>query len=205
MVRRSLLSVLSVLFLVGALLTSFAGVAAQDATPAAEPVKVAFVYVGPVGDLGWTYAHDQGRLALEEALPNVETVYQENVPENAADAERVIRGFAEDGANVIFTTSFGYMDPTINVAKDFPDTVFIHISGFKTAENVGTGFGKIEEPRYVSGQIAGAMTETNQIGYVAAFPIPEVIRGINAFTLGVRDVNPDATVKVVGMLVCSAR
>jgi basic membrane protein A len=185
------------LFLVGGLAGSRFGVAAQDATPAGEPIKVGFVYVGPVGDLGWTYAHDQGRLALEEALPNVETGYQENVPENPADAERVIRQFAQDGYDVIFTTSFGYMDPTINVAKDFPDTTFIHISGFKTAENVGTGFGKIEEPRFVSGQLAGAMTETNQIGYVAAFPIPEVIRGINAFTLGVREANPEATVQVV--------
>ena len=197
MVRRSLVLALSVLFLIGTLVISRAGVRAQDATPAGEPIKVGFVYVGPVGDLGWTYAHDQGRLALEEAIPNVETGYQENVPENPADAERVIRQFAQDGYDVIFTTSFGYMDPTINVAQDFPDTTFIHISGFKTAPNVGTGFGKIEEPRFVSGQLAGAMTESNQIGYVAAFPIPEVIRGINAFTLGVRKVNPEATVRVV--------
>ncbi len=198
MTRRGLFSLLSVLVLVTGLMTSLAGVRAQDATPAAgEPLKVAFVYVGPVGDLGWTYAHDQGRLALEEAFPNVETVYQENVPENPADAERVIRQFAQDGANIIFTTSFGYMDPTINVAKDFPDVDFIHISGYKTAENVSTGFGKIEEPRYVSGLLAGDMTKSNQIGYVAAFPIPEVIRGINAFTLGVRKMNPEATVKVV--------
>jgi basic membrane protein A and related proteins len=197
MVRRSLVVALSVLFLVSGLVMSRAGVAAQDATPAGEPIKVAFVYVGPVGDLGWTYAHDQARLALEEAIPNVETAYQENVPENPADAERVIRQFAQDGYDVVFTTSFGYMDPTINVAQDFPDTTFIHISGFKTADNVGTGFGKIEEPRFVSGQLAGMMTESNQIGYVAAFPIPEVIRGINAFTLGVREVNPEATVRVV--------
>jgi basic membrane protein A len=197
MVRRSLFTLLAVLLLGGGLLPSLGSVAAQDATPEGEPFKVGFVYVGPIGDLGWTYAHDQGRLALEEAFPTVETGYQENVPENAADAERVIRQFAQDGYDVIFTTSFGYMDPTINVAKDFPDTVFIHISGFKTADNVGTGFGKIEEPRFVSGQIAGAMTETNLIGYVAAFPIPEVIRGINAFTLGVREVNPEATVRVV--------
>jgi basic membrane protein A and related proteins len=197
MVRRSLVVALSVLFLVSGLVMSRAGAAAQDATPAGEPIKVAFVYVGPVGDLGWTYAHDQARLALEEAIPNVETAYQENVPENPADAERVIRQFAQDGYDVIFTTSFGYMDPTINVAQDFPDTTFIHISGFKTADNVGTGFGKIEEPRFVSGQLAGMMTESNQIGYVAAFPIPEVIRGINAFTLGVREVNPEATVRVV--------
>ncbi|MDF3039844.1 MAG: nucleoside-binding protein [Thermomicrobiales bacterium] len=197
MVRRSLFALLAAILLTGGFLPSLAGVAAQDATPEGEPFRVAFVYVGPVGDLGWTYAHDQGRLALEEAFPNVETAYQENVPENAADAERVIRQFAQDGYDVVITTSFGYMDPTINVAKDFPDTTFIHISGFKTAENVGTAFGKIEEPRYVSGQLAGLMTESNQIGYVAAFPIPEVIRGINAFTLGVRETNPDATVRVV--------
>jgi basic membrane protein A len=197
MVRRILFALLAAILLTGGLVPALAGVSAQDATPTGEPFKVAFVYIGPVGDLGWTYAHDQGRLALEEALPNVETSFQESVPENPADAERVIRQFAEDGNKVIFTTSFGYMDPTINVAKDFPDTVFIHISGFKTADNVGTGFGKIEEPRYVSGQIAGAMTESNQIGYVAAFPIPEVIRGINAFTLGVRSINPEASVRVV--------
>ena len=161
-----------------------------------EKTKVAFIYVGPIGDAGWTWAHDQGRLELEKNL-NVETAYQESVPENPADAERVIRDFAQKGYKVIFTTSFGYMDPTINVAKDFPDTTFIHISGYKTAANVGTGFGKIEEPRYVSGLIAGKMTKTNQLGYVAAFPIPEVIRGINAFTLGVRKSNPAATVKVI--------
>ena len=169
-----------------------AAMAKQD-----EKFKVAFIYVGPIGDLGWSWAHDQGRLALQAAIPNVETTYQESVPENPADAERVIRDFAQKGNNLIVTTSFGYMDPTINVAKDFPDTQFIHISGYKTAENVSTAFGKIEEPRYVSGIIAGKMTKSNQLGYVAAFPIPEVIRGINAFTRGVRSVNPDATVKVV--------
>lgn len=171
--------------------------AAASATTSGEKTKVAFVYVGPIGDAGWTWAHDQGRKALEQNVPNVETAYQESVPETAADAERVIRDFAQKGYKVIFTTSFGYMDPTINVAKDFPDTVFVHISGYKTAANVGTSFGKIEEPRYVSGMIAGKMTQSNQLGYVAAFPIPEVIRGINAFTLGVRKVNPNATVKVV--------
>ena len=160
-------------------------------------VKVGFIYVGPIGDMGWTYAHDQGRLELESNLPNVKSTYQESVPETAADAERAIRQLAQDGNQVIFTTSFGYMDPTINVAKDFPDTVFVHISGYKTAENVGTAFGKIEEPRYVSGWIAGKMAASGKLGYVAAFPIPEVIRGINAFTLGVRAANPAATVNVV--------
>jgi basic membrane protein A len=182
------------------LLGSAAGATAvaQEATPASEEtVRVAFVYVSPVGDMGWTWAHDQGRLALEENLPNVETAFQESVPENPADAERVIRGFAQDGYDIIVTTSFGYMNPTANVAQEFPDTTFVHISGFLTGPNLSTAFGKIEEPRYVSGLIAGAMTESNQIGYVAAYPIPEVIRGINAFTLGVREANPEATVNVV--------
>jgi basic membrane protein A and related proteins len=162
-----------------------------------EKIKVAFVYVGPIGDAGWTWAHDQGRLDLQKNLPNVETMYQENVPENAADAERVIRDFAQKGAKIIVTTSFGYMDPTINVAKDFPNVQFVHISGYKTADNVSTAFGKIEEPRYVSGLIAGKMSRSGNLGYVAAFPIPEVIRGINAFTLGARKSNPNAKVKVV--------
>lgn len=161
-------------------------------------LKAAWVYVGPVNDDGWTAAHDEARKAVvAQFTDKIETSYAESVPENPADAERVIRDFAQKGNKLIFTTSFGYMDPTINVAKDFPDAIFIHISGYKTADNVGTGFAKIEEPRYVSGQIAGKMTKSNLLGYVAAFPIPEVIRGINAFTLGVRKVNPAATVKVV--------
>src|SRR5215213_3133766 len=163
-----------------------------------EKLKVGFVYVGPINDDGWTYEHEQGRLAVNAAYPDtVETAYVENVPETMADAGRVIRDFAQKGYKLIFTTSFGFMDPTIDVAKSFPDTTFIHISGYKTAENVGTGFAKIEEPRYVSGFIAAQMTKSNKLGYVAAFPIPEVIRGINAFTLGVRKVNTAATVQVV--------
>jgi basic membrane protein A len=162
-----------------------------------QPLKVAFVYIGPALEPGWSYSHDQGRLAIEAAFPDIETAYVENVPENPADSERVIRDFAQNGYGLIFTTSFGYMDPTINVAKDFPDVKFVHISGYKTADNVTNAFGKMEEPRYVTGIIAGLMTKSNVIGYVAAFPIPEVIRGINAFTLGVRSVNPNATVKVI--------
>jgi basic membrane protein A len=167
------------------------------AAEAQEKFKVGFVNIGPKNDGGWTQAHWNAAQALQNELGDkVEITFLESVPEGP-DAERAIEGLVQAGNKLIFTTSFGYMDPTINVAKDFPDTTFIHISGFKTADNVGTGFGKIEEPRFVSGQIAGAMTETNQIGYVAAFPIPEVIRGINAFTLGVRETNPDATVQVV--------
>lgn len=171
--------------------------AEQPAAPAApeQETKVAFVYVAPIGDLGWTWAHDQARLMLEKEL-GVQTAYVENVPEGP-DAERVIRDFAEKGFNPIITTSFGFMDPTINVAQEYPDTWFVHISGYKTAENVSTVFGGIEEARYLSGLAAGAATKSNIVGYVAAFPIPEVVRGINAFAQGVREVNPDAEVRVV--------
>lgn len=162
-----------------------------------EPFKVAFVYVAPIGDLGWTWAHDQARLQMEEEFGDgIETAFIENVPEGP-EAERVIRDFAQKDFDLIFTTSFGYMDPTITVAEEFPDTSFVHISGFKTADNVSTVFGRMYQPRYLSGLAAGAATESNVIGYVAAFPIPEVLRGINAFTEGVREVNPDAEVRVV--------
>lgn len=161
-----------------------------------KKIKAGFIYVGPVGDAGWTYAHDQGRKELEK-LPFVEsTAYIESVPEGAESA-RVINGLVRKGHNLIFTTSFGYMDATLEVAKRNKDVVFMHCSGFKTAGNVGNYFGRMEEPRYLSGIVAGKMTKKNVIGYVAAFPIPEVIRGINAFTLGVRSVNPKAEVKVV--------
>jgi basic membrane protein A and related proteins len=167
------------------------------AAPAEAPLRVGFVYVSPVGDLGWTWAHDQGRLYLEEALGDqVQTTFVENVAEGP-DAERVIRDFAQRGFDLIITTSFGYMDPTLTVAQEFPDTHFVHISGFMTAPNMSTAFGRMYQPRYLSGLVAGSMTESNIIGYVAAFPIPEVLRGINAFTLGVREVNPDAEVRVV--------
>lgn len=165
-------------------------------TPSETKLKVAFIYVGPIGDGGWTFEHNQGRLYLEQQVPGVETTYVESVPEGA-DSVKVIKDFAQKGYNVIITTSFGYMDPTIEVAKEFPNVIFLHCSGYKTAENVGTYFGKIEEPRYLSGMIAGKMTKSNLLGYVAAYPIPEVIRGINAFTLGVRAVNPEAEVRVV--------
>jgi len=163
----------------------------------AMPLQVAFVYVAPIGDLGWTYAHDEGRLYLEANLEGgAETAFIENVPEGP-DAERVIRDFAQKGYNLVITTSFGYMDPTLTVAQEFPDQYFVHVSGFKTADNMSTLFGRMYQPRYLSGLVAGSMTESNIIGYVAAFPIPEVIRGINAFTLGVREANPDAEVRVV--------
>ncbi len=167
------------------------------AAPSGAPIKVAFIYIGPTGDLGWTYAHDQGRLQIEQNIPSATTSFIENVPENQADAERAIRGFAEDGNNVIIATSFGYGPAVLTVAQQYPDIQFIHISGYQTAENVSTAFGKIEEPRYVSGFVAGKMAPSGKLGYVAAFPIPEVIRGINAFTRGVLLANPNATVQVV--------
>jgi len=171
--------------------------AEEPAEAPAEPLKVAFVYIGPPGDLGWTYEHDRGRLMLEEELGDqVETTFIEDVPEGP-DAARVIRQYAQEGYDVIFTTSFGYMDPTLEVAQEFPDVYFEHCSGYKTADNMSTYFGRIYQPRYLSGMVAGMMTESNIIGYAAAFPIPEVIRGINAFTLGARAVNPDAEVRVV--------
>lgn len=167
------------------------------AAQAKKPLKIAFVYIGPPGDLGWTYEHDRGRLALEKKFGNlIETKYIENVPEGP-DAERVIRQYAMAGFDMIFTTSFGYMDYTLNVAKEFPKVIFEHCSGYKTNPNMATYFGRIEEARYLTGIIAGRMTKANVIGYVAAFPIPEVVRGINGFTLGVRSVNPKAQVKVV--------
>ncbi len=159
-------------------------------------IRAAFVYVSPVGDAGWTLAHDNGRKMMEEALPYVETAYTEAVPEGA-EAERTINQYVRKGYNLIFTTSFGYMDPTINVAKRNPKVVFMHCSGFKTAKNVGTYFGRMYQPRYLSGLVAGKMTQSNIIGYVAAHPIPEVIRGINAFALGAKAANPKARVHVV--------
>lgn len=157
--------------------------------------KVGFVYVGPIGDHGWSYQHDQGRLALEKAL-DVKTTYVESVPEGA-DAGRVIRQLAADGNEVIFTTSFGYMNPTLKVAKKFPKVKFEHATGYKRAPNLSTYSGRFYEGRAVLGTIAGKMTKSNIIGYIASFPIPEVIRGIDAMTLAARKVNPDVKVKVV--------
>jgi basic membrane protein A and related proteins len=162
-----------------------------------EKLKVAFIYIGQPGDLGWTYEHDKGRLMLEEALGDqIETITIPDVPEGP-DAEKTIRDVVEAGAKVVFTTSFGYMDPTATVAADYPDVVFEHCSGYVTSDNMATYFGRIYQPRYLSGLVAGSFLEEGFIGYVGAFPIPEVVRGINAFTLGVREVNPDATVRVV--------
>ena len=163
---------------------------------AAEKLKVGFVYVGPVGDFGYSYQHDQGRIAMQKALGDkVETTFLENVPET--DSERSIEQLARTGHKLIFTTSFGYMEPTLRVAKKFPGVKFEHATGYKRADNVSTYTAKFHEGRYVIGQIAGKMTKTNTIGYVASFPIPEVVAGINAFMLGAQSVNPAVKVKIV--------
>ena len=164
---------------------------------AEDKTKVGFIYVGPVGDGGWTYEHDQGRLAVESHFGDkVETVFQESVPEGA-DAERAITQMALQGADLIFTTSFGYMDATINVASKFPDVKFEHATGFKTADNVSVYSARFYEGRAIQGHIAGKMTESNVIGYIASFPIPEVIRGINAAYIHAQSVNPDVEFKVI--------
>lgn len=163
----------------------------------AEPLKVGFIYVGPVGDLGWSYQHDLGRQAIEEHFGDqVETSYVESVPEGA-DAERVLTQMARSGTKLIFTTSFGYMDPTMNVAAKFPNVMFEHATGYKRADNVATYSGRFYEGRTVIGHIAGKMTKTNTIGYIASFPIPEVVRGINAAYLAAKAVNPDVKFKIV--------
>ena len=173
---------------------------AEEAAPAEAPAEkadfqVGFVYVSPVGDAGWSYSHDQGRQMLE-AMDGVTTSFVESVAEGA-DAERVIRNMARKGFDLIITTSFGYMDPTLKVAQEFPDIAFLHCSGFLVNDNMSNYFGRIYQARYLTGLTAGAMSKSGQIGYVAAMQIPEVIRGINAFTLGVRAANPAAQVRVV--------
>jgi basic membrane protein A len=166
-------------------------------SPAAAPLKVGFVYVTPITDAGWVRQHDDGRKAVEAALgAQVKTTYVENVPEGP-DAERVVRDLAQQGHQLIFTPSFGYMEPTLKVAKDFPGVKFESITGYKTAPNVAVANARYYEGRYLAGIAAGRMTKSGVAGYVAGFPIPEVLQGINAFTLGMRSVNPKAQVKVV--------
>ncbi|SFF78567.1 BMP family ABC transporter substrate-binding protein [Neptunomonas qingdaonensis] len=164
---------------------------------AAEPFKVGFVYVGPIGDHGWSYQHDQGRLALEKHFGDkVKTTYVENVPEGA-DAERVIRNLAKTGHDLIFTTSFGFMNPTLKVAKRFPKVTFEHATGYKLSKNVGTYISNTYEGRYIAGFTAAKMTKSNKIGFIASFPIPEVIRDINAVQLALNKYNPDAELKII--------
>ncbi len=181
------------------LLAMAASAAVLTMAGAAEAkVKACFIYVGPVGDFGWSYQHDQGRLQLEEAMGDeVETAYLESVPEGP-DAERAMERFARSGCNIIFATSFGYMDQINAVAGKFPDVKFEHATGYKRDhENVSTYNSKFYQGRYVQGQIAASLSKAGVAGYIASFPIPEVVRGINSFMLGAQSVNPDFTLKVV--------
>ncbi len=181
--------------LTGALLA--AGMATAAFADGHEKTKVGFVYVGPVGDGGWTYEHNKGRLAVEAEFGDaVETVFVESVAEGP-DSERVMTQMALDGADLIFTTSFGYMDPTINVAKKFPDVKFEHATGYKRADNVSTYSARFYEGRAIQGHIAGKMTKSNIIGYIGSYPIPEVIRGINSAFIHARKANPDVQFKIV--------
>ncbi len=181
-----------VCLLVGLLLSSLLSSVVQ-----AEPLKVGFVYVSPRADAGWTYMHDYARQQLEEYFGDqIETTFVESVAEGA-DAERVIRNMASRGHGLIFTTSFGYMNPTIKIAQQFPEVKFEHATGYRLSDNVGVYLGREYQGRYLNGIAAGAVSETGNLGFVGAFPIPEVIRDINAFALGARVSNPEATVRVV--------
>ena len=172
-------------------------VAGSASFAADAPVKVAFVYIDPVGDTGWSFQHDLARKELEKALgPKVKTTVVEKVPDTA-DAERVIRQLAASGHDLIFTTSFGYMEPTLRVAKLFPKVKFEHATGFKQAPNMVSYESRFYEGAYLLGVIAGRTTKSNTLGYVGSFPIPEVVRNIDAFTLGARSVNPKVKVKVI--------
>ena len=185
---------LIVLLIICTLLTT--GCGGAKGPSADNPFQVAFIYVGPVGDLGWSYAHDQGRQALDAAFDEVETSYIELVAEGP-DAERVLRDYAEQGYDMIFATSFGYMDSVLEVAETYPDIYFEHCTGYETAENVAIYDGRGYEGWYLAGMTAGRMTTSNVLGYVAPYPIPEVVRNLNAFTLGARSVNAAVEVRPV--------
>lgn len=160
-----------------------------------EKLKVGFIYIGSASDGGYSQAHDNGRKYLEEKLPNVETIVKESVPEGQ-EVEKVATDMIDQGAKVIFATSFGYMDYIEKVSKEYPDVKFFHCSGYKTTDNMSTYFGREYQARYLTGIVAGMKSKNGKIGYVAAFPIPEVVRATNAFALGVRSVNQNAVVKV---------
>jgi basic membrane protein A len=172
-------------------------VASLGAAQAAEPLKAGFLYIGPTGDHGWTYSHDVGRKAVEAKYGEaVKTTFVENVPETA-DAERVIRDLATKGHKVIFATSFGYMNAMDKVARQFPKTIFMHATGYKTGKNLGIYDVRTYEGAYMLGVVAGKMSKSGKLGVVGSIPIPEVIRNINAFTIGARSVNPKASTRVI--------
>lgn len=181
---------------------AFSFLLSLSASAQTPPLKVGFVYVAPLTETGWVRQHEEGRKAVEAALntagapPKVQTTYVENVAEGP-DAERVIRDLARQGHRLIFTPSFGYMEPTLKVAAEFPEVKFESITGYKRSANVATANARYYEGRYLAGIAAGRMTQTKVAGYVAGFPIPEVLQGINAFTLGLRSVNPQAEVRVI--------
>lgn len=184
-------------WLPGFLVAAAAVLAAGSPAFGQEPLKIGLIYVSPIGDAGWTFQHDVARREMEKALgAKIATKYVENVPEGP-DAERVIRELAASGHKLVFTTSFGYMNPTVKVAKGFPGVAFEHATGYKRDKNVGTYNARFYEGRYLTGIIAGKMTKSNVAGYVAAYPIPEVLQGINAFTRGLQSVNPKAQVRVI--------
>ncbi len=175
-------------FLMTAAVAALAMAATSYGASAADKVKVGFIYLGPIGDLGWTYRHEVGRQEMVKALGDkVETTYLENVNEGP-DSERSIEQLARTGHQLIFTTSFGYMDPTLKVAKKYPKIMFEHATGFKSAPNMGTYSGRFYEGRYIQGVIAGKMSKSGVLGYIGSFPIPEVISGINATILGAQTV-----------------
>lgn len=166
-----------------------------EAPKAEEAMTVGFIFVGPIGDGGYTFAHNEGRLFLEKET-GVKTIFKESVPEGP-EVKEVAKNMIDQGASVIIATSFGYMDYIEELSKEYPNVKFLHCSGYKTTDNMTNYFGRMYQARYLSGLVAGLKTTSGKIGYVAAFPIPEVIRGINAFTQGVRKANPAATVEVV--------
>ena len=186
-----ILNILAAVFSAAAMLASATGASAAD------KVKVGFIYVGPIGDHGWSYQHHEGLKAIEKEFGDkVETTFVENVSEGP-DAERVIQQLAAGGSNIIFTTSFGFMNPTLKVAKRFPNVKFEHATGFKRDANVATYNARFYEGRYVAGLIAGKMTKSNTIGYIGSFPIPEVVMGINAAYIAAKSVNPNVKFKIV--------
>src|SRR6478609_5096547 len=187
MMRKSLLALAAGLLLAGSV----------SAASAADKLKVGFIYLGPIGDLGWTYQHELARQALVKELGDkIETTFLENVPEGP-DAERSIEQLVRAGNKLIFTTSFGYMDPTLKVAKKYPNVHFEHATGFKRDKNMAIYNGRFYEGRYIQGIIAGKMSKAGVLGYIASFPIPEVIMGINATILGAQTVNPNIKVKII--------
>jgi len=181
----------------GLVAAMLAALAASPFAQTAAPLKVAFVYVSPIGEAGWTFQHDQGRRAMEAALGDrVRTTVVESVSEGA-DAERVLRDLASQGNQLIFATSFGYLEPALRVAAEFPGVRFEHAGGYKTAANLNTYNARYYEARYLAGLLAGRSSKTGVAGYVAGFPVPEVVQGINAFALGMRAANPQAQVRVL--------